>query len=113
MTTPAQQFTDMLTGAIDWGRVDEIDETVAMQAGINAGTVWKLEGSIGRAAMNMIEAGKCMVGQEPRFDYWGNQIPARDMLQPGSLGTPDYVAEHMGQAWLDILLDADEQWEEE
>ncbi len=68
----------------------EIEQAVAMQTLINEGTVWSLEGTMGRTAMDMIEDGRCMVGKESHTDYWGNLIPARTWIQPGTKGTEQY-----------------------
>ena len=58
-----------------------------MQALINNGTAWKLEGYVGRQAMSLIEQGACMLPKVAYKDYWGNVIPARDMLKAGTKGT--------------------------
>jgi len=41
--------------------------------------------------MAAIEAGQCAVGLEAHRDYFGNLVPSRDMLQPGSMGTVEYM----------------------
>ena len=58
-----------------------------LQDNINSGIVWKMEGSQGRAAMSAIESGECMLGEEPKVDYWGNRIPARSEVQEGTKGS--------------------------
>ena len=58
-----------------------------LQDNINSGIVWKMEGSQGRAAMGAIEAGACMLGEEPKRDYYGNRIPARSEVQEGTKGS--------------------------
>lgn len=75
----------------------------ALQRRINDGSIWKFEGAAGRAAMGAIEAGQCAVGQHPSYDYWGNMIPAREMLKPGTKGTIEYVREHMGDDWAEMI----------
>ena len=62
-----------------------------LQALIDSGAAWRLEGIVGRAAMAAIEAGQCAVGLEAHRDYFGNLVPSRDMLQPGSMGTVEYM----------------------
>ena len=64
-----------------------------LQALINSGAAWKLEGSVGRAAMAAIETGACAVGVEAHRDFYGNLVPSRDMLAPGSVGTVEYMKE--------------------
>lgn len=61
---------------------------------INTGMAWRLEGHVGRTAMDLIEAGKCMLGEEAHFDYYGNRVPARHEVQPGTKGSPEYVQAH-------------------
>jgi hypothetical protein len=58
-----------------------------MQGLINSGQVWKFEGAYGRAAMNDLERGACMLPKEMRIDYYGNEVPSRDVLEKGSKGT--------------------------
>ena len=56
------------------------------QKGIESGSIWKFEGSVGRFAMTCLEAGICFLGDEPTTDYYGNQIPARHMLEQSTKG---------------------------
>jgi len=58
-----------------------------MQQMINTGQAWLMEGHIGRQAMNCLESGACMLPKVPRRDYWGNRVPSRDELKPGTKGT--------------------------
>jgi hypothetical protein len=75
----------------------------AMQRQINEGVIWKMQGSMGRAAMDALKSGSCMCAKAPCKDYWGNTVPSRDMLQPGSFGTYEFVVERMGQEWADAM----------
>jgi hypothetical protein len=58
-----------------------------MQDMINSGIAWKMEGSIGRKAMSLLECGACMLPEEMHKDYYGNTIPSREMLKEGTKGT--------------------------
>lgn len=58
-----------------------------LQAMINSGDAWTMEGSYGRAAMDALAAGACMLPKEAHFDYYGNRVPSRDDLKPGTKGT--------------------------
>lgn len=58
-----------------------------MQALINNGSVWQMEGSMGREAMRLLECGACMLPKKSYRDYYGNRIPSRDELKTGSRGT--------------------------
>lgn len=71
---------------------------LSLQRAINSG-MWSLQGSYGRAMMGAIEAGQCMLGHNRAKDYWGNTIPARTDVQPGTKGSREFVAEHMGEEW--------------
>lgn len=73
--------------------MEDFDEYIDMQAAINTGLAWKLEGSFGRAAMRAIEDGECMLGHEGHTDAYGNYYPSRYEVEPGSKGSP----EHSGQ----------------
>lgn len=54
---------------------------------INSGLIWRMEGSMGRMAMSLLESGACMLPRESHRDYYGNQVPSRDMLKDGTKGT--------------------------
>jgi hypothetical protein len=54
---------------------------------LNSGQLWKFEGSVGRAASDMIEAGILVLPETRTSDYWGNTIPARTDLKNGTKGT--------------------------
>jgi len=58
-----------------------------MQRMINDGSAWKMEGSLGRQAMSLLESGACMLPKLFKNDYYGNRIPSRDVLKAGSKGT--------------------------
>jgi len=64
----------------------------AMQDLIDTGTAWKLEGSVGREAMSLIESGECMLGEEGHRDYWGNYVPSRHEVKAGTKGSPEFCA---------------------
>lgn len=57
---------------------------------INVGE-WRLEGYVGRQMMAAIEAGICVLGPRPARDYWGNRIPSRYEIVPGSVGSIEYA----------------------
>lgn len=64
-----------------------------MQSLVDSGDAWRLEGSIGRAAHDLIMQGQLMLGPEAQRDYWGNYVPSRFDVEPGTPGSPEYVAE--------------------
>jgi hypothetical protein len=62
-----------------------------LQTMIDTGTAWRLEGSVGRAAMAAIENGDAVLGDHPRRDTYGGLVPAWWMVAPGSKGSPEYA----------------------
>jgi hypothetical protein len=84
----------------------ESEYALSMQRAINSGSAWSFQGSMGRAMMNAIEAGVCMLGESRARDFWGNTIPARTDVQEGTKGSRKYVEDRMGDAWVEMLEDA-------
>lgn len=82
------------------------DETI--QRLINSGMAWRLEGSIGRACMNYLEAGRVMLGTVARKDFWGNVVPSRYDVASCTKGSFDYVVEHMGMDHAQAMADVDD-----
>jgi hypothetical protein len=67
---------------------------------INTGHAWKMEGSIGREAMGLLECGACMLPKTAFQDYYGNRIPSRDDLKAGTKGTfKNSVNYYTNNAW--------------
>ncbi len=62
-----------------------------LQELIDTGMAWKLEGSVGRAAMRAIEDGECVLGEVGHKDYWGNYVPSRYEVQAGTKGSLEYA----------------------
>jgi hypothetical protein len=78
---------------------------LAMQRMINSGT-WGLQGSHGRAMMDAISAGLCMLGRDRAADYYGNTIPSRNDVKAGTKGSYDFVCDERGQDWADMMAEA-------
>jgi hypothetical protein len=68
-----------------------MDDLTCMQDLIDSGQAWQLEGSIGRQCMAAIEAGECMLGEVGHRDYWGNYVPSRYEVEPGTKGSKEYM----------------------
>jgi hypothetical protein len=77
----------------------------AIQKAINGGA-WSMQGSYGRAMMDAITSGHCMLGRDQCRDYYGNTIPSRDDVQQGTKGSYNYVIKHNGLEWADLMLEA-------
>jgi hypothetical protein len=58
-----------------------------MQEAINTGMAWKMEGSVGRRAMELLRTGACVLPKVAVVDVYGNRVPSRDDLVSGTLGT--------------------------
>lgn len=58
-----------------------------LQSKIDSGLVWKLEGSYGRAAMDALKSGACMLPKVAHRDAYGNRVPSRTDLKDGTTGT--------------------------
>lgn len=87
----------------DYEVIENGDYASAIQQIINDGTAWKFHGSVGRAMMNAIEAGMCMLGKQPVYDYYGNRIPSRYEVQAGTKGSYEYVANTHGTEYADAI----------
>lgn len=105
--TPAHKapskVNDAMVVLVDSGESTPLEQACALQRLINSGDIWHFEGAAGRSAMDAIKAGVCAVGTGRRKDYWGNTIPARSDLQPGSFGTIEFVREQQGDEWADEI----------
>jgi len=78
--------------------VSQLDYYLGLQRAINGG-MWGLQGSYGRAMMDAIRGGHCMLGTKSARDYYGNGIPSRNDVQPGTKGSKDFVIDNMGLEW--------------
>jgi hypothetical protein len=79
-----------LTAVWDENATDE-DVVRAYQFLINTGQAWQLEGHVGRTAMNLIEEGVCALGPSSVSDYYGNTLPGRLDVEPGTMGSVEFV----------------------
>lgn len=82
---------------------DALEQAKALQQLINSGTVWSLQGSYGRGAMDALESGFVMLGKEPAHDYYGNRIPSRSEVKDGTKGSRALVVENHGEEWAQAL----------
>jgi hypothetical protein len=73
---------------------DEQEYAEEMQALIDSGAAWRLEGSVGRSAMSLITDGVCALGKDGHTDYWGNYVPSRYEVKSGTKGSEEYVKKH-------------------
>lgn len=79
------------------------DEHVeAYQTMIDNGQAWLFEGSVGREAMALLKNGYCTLPEVRHKDYWGNTVPSRHDVEPGSFGTLEFVAKAQAERDEDI-----------
>lgn len=71
----------------DITKLQEANGVSELQELINTGTAWKLEGSVGRAAMDALRSGACMLPETAHRYYWGNRIPSRHEVKEGTQGS--------------------------
>jgi len=76
---------------------DATEEEVfaGFQEMIDNGDAWRFEGHVGRTAMSLIEAGHCVLGEVGHYDYYGNYVPSRTEVKPGTKGSPEYAEKMM------------------
>lgn len=76
-----------------WDAEAPEDEVVrTYQYLINTGQAWRLEGHVGRTAMDLLKQGRCALGLQPYTDYYGGRIPSRHEVKAGSMGSLEYVS---------------------
>jgi len=78
----------------------------SVQSAINSGIAWQFQGFYGRTMMAAIQSGRCMLGTKPTKDAYGNRIPSRFEVEEGTKGSRQYVINHHGEEWADILESA-------
>ena len=76
---------------------------LSIQRAINSGSAWSFQGSYGRAMMEAISSGACMLGPRDARDYYGNHIPSRSQVKEGTKGSYEFVAAAMGEDWAEMM----------
>ena len=71
---------------------------------INNGDAWRLEGHVGRTAMRLIEDGLCILGETDHRDYYGNHVPSRTQVEPGTKGSLEYAKARHPERWSDAKV---------
>ena len=97
---PDFDLIDAVEGDVE---LDKFDYYNVVQAAINSGTAWSLQGAYGREMMAAITNGFCLLGKTGATDYWGNYIPSRDDVKPGTKGSYDYVVRLQGETWANTI----------
>lgn len=78
--------------AYESGELEHDDMVATFQGLIDSGMAWRLQGSYGRTAHDLIESGLCTLGETGHSDYYGNYVPSRHEIVPGSPGSAEFVA---------------------
>ena len=84
------EFLDTMI-ELESGQLAGKESVELFQRLIDEGIVWKLQGSYGRTAQYLIKAGRCMLGPTGHRDYYGNYIPSRFEVKPGTPGSVEFV----------------------
>jgi hypothetical protein len=94
------ELLEAVEGDVD---LDPFEYYSVLQVAINNGVAWRLQGGYGRELMAAINNGYCMLGKNAYADYYGNVIPARDDVKPGTKGSWEYVANAQGEMWANTI----------
>lgn len=92
-TPTVMTTTDLM--AFDQGDLSEAETIILFQRLIDNGTAWKLQGSYGRTAMDLIRCAYCMLVVKGHLDAYGNYVPSRYEAEPGTPGSPEYRAKRV------------------
>lgn len=68
-------------------KLQEESGVYEIQRMIDDGSVWHMEGSMGRHAMSLLRSGECYLPEASHRDAYGNRIPSRSELAKGTRGT--------------------------
>jgi hypothetical protein len=72
-----KDFIDAII-AFESGELDEDEAVELLQGMVDDGSIWKLQGSHGRLAADLLEQGVLKFPKERTHDYYGNPILTRD-----------------------------------
>jgi len=82
--------------AYEDGGLDDKRTVKLFQALIDSGDCWRRQGPYGRTAMELIESGYCVLGKVGHRDYYGNYVPSRYEVKPGTKGSVAYAKKIRG-----------------
>ena len=77
--------------AYEQGELSQEDTIKLFQELIDSGQAWQLQGAYGRTAKALLDAGYCVLGPKGYRDAYGNKIPGKDEVEPGTLGSQEYA----------------------
>lgn len=102
-TVAIEQIDNFIDDDFEYEEYLPEEQALEVQRQINALHYWRFEGHVGRTLIDFIDAGWCLLGHADTRDYYGNHIPSRDQVQPGTKGSYEYVAAARGKEWADIV----------
>lgn len=103
-TVAIEQIDNFLDDDFEYEEEYSVEEqALEVQRQINALHYWRFEGSVGRTLIDFINSGYCLLGHDDTHDYYGNHIPSRDQVQPGTKGSYEYVVNLRGKDWADTV----------
>ena len=75
-------------------------EVAALQDAINGRAAWDMEGSYGRAMMQALEDGYCVLGVKDYHRAYGlGHIPSRTQVKKGTKGSIEYARHAQPDFW--------------
>ncbi len=77
--------------AYESGDLDDVETVAMFQRLIDDGSSWRLQGCYGRAAMDLIRCGQCVLGPVGHRDYFGNYVPSRHEVEAGTPGSLEFA----------------------
>ncbi len=80
-----------------------MDYAFALQRQINSGFIWRMQGRVGRAAMDALKRGSVMLGKTRSHDYYGLAIPSRSDVKSGTTGSYKLVEDVNGPKYAKAL----------
>lgn len=83
-----------------------------LQKFIDTGDAWLTEGHIGRTAMSALQQGGCLLPEESHRDAYGNVVPSRNDIMPGTTGSL-YNAQYFWQKVIDGEVELEKPEENE
>jgi hypothetical protein len=73
---------------------------------IDSGEGWQSEGALGRAIVQALEDGTCVLGPRAHRDYHGNVVPARGDVETGAKGSIEYANRRRAERGEPALIEA-------
>lgn len=76
------------------GQLSEPETIQLFQRLIDDGSVWRMQGTYGRLAQQLIESGYCMLSEGRQQNYFGATVGSRFDVPAGDPGSREFVEAH-------------------